>query len=67
MTDHANGGTTPGARHAPDPIASTPESTAPAVRVPLTDERHQVTAVLVVRGPWAELLGRGAAIRILDR
>lgn len=36
-------------------------------RVPLTDERHQATAILVVRGPWAELLGPGASIRIYRR
>lgn len=34
------------------------------VRVPLLDTRNQVEAVLVVRGPWAELLGAGATITI---
>jgi hypothetical protein len=39
----------------------------PPARVPLLDTRHQIEAVVVVRGPWAELLGEGALITITHR
>jgi hypothetical protein len=50
----------------PPPFAKKPPAPpgSPPVRVPLLDCRHQIEAVLVVRGPWAELLGEGAQITI---
>jgi hypothetical protein len=60
VTDHADDRT-------PSEVASSPGLPSPAVRVPLHDHRHEITATLVVRGPWADLLGPGAKIEIHHR
>lgn len=50
-----------------DAQSHAPDEPPAAVRVPVTDRRHQVQMTWIMRGPWAELLGPGAEVTITHR